>query len=187
MLYLNPSCCNTRKSDPINSWIARNPMIRPLSSSSTFFLKFVFSGIFISCSLWLVSNLIVAIIRSPHDLSAGPVVFIILWSAATTTFCYHLTIPLKLVRIDERYLYVSNYIQEIAIPLAEIRQVYQWRYANVRPVVVKLRSSSRFGDTIKFVPQTTFHWWWNEHPIVSELKSVVPNEEEANRIFDAAS
>jgi hypothetical protein len=162
-------------------------MIKPLSSSSTFFLKFIFSGIFISCSLWLISNLIVEIIRSPHDLSAGLVVFIIIWSAGTTTFCYHLTIPLKQVRLDERYLYVSNYLQEIAIPLTEIRQVYQWRYANVRPVVVKLRSSSRFGDTIKFVPQATFHWWWYEHPIVTVLKSVVPNEEKANRILDAAS
>ena len=53
--------------------------------------------------------------------------------------------------------------------------------------VVKLRSSSRFGDTIKFVPQTSFHWGWDEHPIVTELKSVCLNEEKANRLFDAAS
>ena len=110
-----------------------------------------------------------------------------IWAAATTTFCYHLTIPLKQVSIDEDYLYVSNYFQEIAVPLSEIRQVYQFRYANVRPVVVKLRSSSRFGDTIKFVPQTTFHRGWNEHPIVTELKSIVQNEEKANRLFDGAS
>jgi hypothetical protein len=162
-------------------------MSKPLSSGTTFFLKFVFSGIFLGCSVWLISYWIIQLIRFPRELSPGALVFTIVWVVATTTFCYQLTVPLKQVSIDDQNLRVSNYLHEITIPLSEISQVHQTRFFNVRPVIVHMRSPTRFGHTIKFVPQTAFHWWWNEHPIVTELKDAVRDQQKDRPLFDGAS
>jgi len=162
-------------------------MSRPLSSGATFFLKFIFSGIFLSCSVWLIIYWVIELVCFPRGLPLGALVFTVVWVAATTAFCYHLTIPLKQVSFDAQNLYVSNYLHWITIPLSEINRVHQIRFFNVQPVIVQLTAPTRFGDTIKFVPQTSLHWWWNEHPIVTELKDAVANQQKDRQPFDSAS
>jgi hypothetical protein len=94
--------------------------------------------------------------------------------------------PLKKVSVDEDNLYVSNYFHQIVIPLADVEQIKQLRGFNVQPVIVRLRSSCRFGDSIKFVPQPALHWWWNEHPIVSELRETVSLQEKTPEVIHGA-
>ena len=161
-------------------------MRRTLSSSTTFFLKFIFSGVFLSCSAWLIANEVVELFRSPSELSLSATTFILVWSGATTLFCYHLTIPLKRVSVDDHYLYASNYLKEIAIPLSEIAHIRHLRIFNVQPVVIRLNSSGAFGDTIKFVPKTEFGWWWNEHSVVRELKRLIDVQQGMARLFGGA-
>lgn len=81
-------------------------------------------------------------------------------------------VRLKEVSVDEEYLYVSNYLKEIAIPLSEILDVTENRWVNLHPVTIHLKSSSEFGDKIVFMPTTRFFSFFSSHPIVSELKNL---------------
>ena len=79
---------------------------------------------------------------------------------------------MKWVSVDERYLYVSNYLKEISIPLSDICDVTENRWLNSHPVTIHLRSSSDFGDKIVFMPKVRFFAFFSSHPVVSELKGL---------------
>jgi hypothetical protein len=68
---------------------------------------------------------------------------------------------------------VSNYVAETDIPFRAIERVSQRRWHHVRPVTVWLRTDSRFGDRITFVPappsRLTF---WREDDIVADLRAL---------------
>jgi hypothetical protein len=75
----------------------------------------------------------------------------------------------KEVSVDEEYLYVSNFIKEIAIPLSDIVDVTESRWLNTHPVTIYLKSPSEFGNKIVFMPTIRF-FGFTSHPVVSELK-----------------
>jgi hypothetical protein len=130
---------------------------KQLSSSQTFFVKYIF---------WPAVLLFFWFAGSLHwnwwDLA--PLVFFtafFLWSA----------VPLKRVRIDGRYIYVSNYRKEIAVPLEQIEAVTKNRWVNSQPVTVRFRSATAFGSRITFIPRV--QWYgpsWRTHPVVEELR-----------------
>lgn len=65
--------------------------------------------------------------------------------------------PLKKVSLDEKYLYISDYFDEIQLPLSEIKSVSEtglglWgttRFPH-RQIIIRLKSESKFGDEIIF-------------------------------------
>lgn len=69
--------------------------------------------------------------------------------------------PLKKVWLDEKYLYISDYFDEIQIPLTEIKSVCEtepglWgrtRFPN-RQITIGLKSESKFGHEITFGMRT---------------------------------
>ena len=78
---------------------------------------------------------------------------------------------LKHVEIDDEMLYVSNYLVEDAVPLADIEKVTQRRGLNVEPVRVTFRRETDFGTKILFAPPGLYNWrFWREHPVVDELR-----------------
>lgn len=81
------------------------------------------------------------------------------------------TFRLKVVNVDEHFLYVSNYLKEIAIPLADIYDVTENVWLNTHPVTIHLKSPSEFGDRIVFMPKTRFSFF-SSHPVVKELKQL---------------
>jgi hypothetical protein len=134
---------------------------RTLSSAWTFWAKFLLPAIWISAFgyvtvLW----------------SGGPsqmkFVFLVVWIAGTTSILWAYA-GLKRVRMDERQLYVSNYIQDIHIPFSAITEVKQNRWINFRPITIYFRDATQFGDKVTFMPKQRIQFW-SIDPVVNELK-----------------
>lgn len=77
---------------------------------------------------------------------------------------------LKRVRIDQEFLYVSNYRREIALPLSSIDAVTENRWINLHPVTIHLRVPTAFGQKITFMPKGLV-FGWSSHPVVEELRN----------------
>jgi hypothetical protein len=97
--------------------------------------------------------------------------FLLLWVVGSA-FIYWNCIRLKEVSVDENFLYVSNYLKEIAIPLSEIQDVTENVWVNIHPVTIRLNSPSEFGDKIVFMPSVRFFAFFSSHPVVDELKEL---------------
>ena len=140
-------------------------MVTRLSSLQTFSCKFVWPPI------WIGGFLLV-VLKSPYAANpkAWPAIFT-MWIAGSA-FIYWSCVRLKKVSIDDKYLYVSNYFQEIAIPFSYIGDVTENRWLNNHPVTIHFKSPTEFGDRIIFMP--TFRWVpsLSSHPVVIRLKEL---------------
>lgn len=80
---------------------------------------------------------------------------------------------LKRVRVDERQLFVSNYLREICIPFSGVRDVRQNRWLNIRPITIYFRYVTEFGDRATFMPKRRIAIrFWRVDPVVDELKQL---------------
>ena len=97
-------------------------------------------------------------------------VFLVAWIVGTTSILW-VYAGLKRVRVDERQLYVSNYIEEIHIPFSAITEVKQNRWINPRPITIYFRDAKQFGDKVTFMPKQRIQFW-SVDPVVNELKQL---------------
>lgn len=146
---------------------------RVLSSAWTFWVKFVFPAV------WILGFALGTILVWSGGLSdrnnvmpppETKLVFLGVWIAGAT-FILWTSAGLKRVRMDERQLYVSNYVQEICIPFSAITDVKQNRWLNSRPITIYLRGATEFGDKATFMPKQRIQFW-RVDPIVNELKQL---------------
>jgi hypothetical protein len=147
-------------------------MVKTLSSFATFFQKFIFSAIFISVAVGGPCLFIAGLIAQRQVALLLPVGLTLLWGAIAVSYCYEVTMPLKRVRVDDKHLYVSNYLREITVPFSEIAQVEEKKVRKTKLILIHLKSETEFGFTIQFVPQIELKWWWKEHSVVGELRSL---------------
>lgn len=140
-------------------------MVERLSSLQTFFCKFIFSPIWMGGFGFGVMKL-----RLGANPQAWPAMFAA-WLVGSG-FIYWSCVRLKRVSIDDQFLYVSNYLQEIAIPFSFIGDVTDNRWINSHPVTIHFRSPSEFGDKIVFMPTFRFLPFVGPHPVVARLKQL---------------
>lgn len=150
---------------------------RTLSSAQTFIMKYVFPVIWIS-AFALVTLLMFVSPDAMHDENGGPVNPALKWlfffaTIVGAAFIRWLCFPLKRVRMDERSLYVSNYRDEILVPLADVSIVTENRWVNIHPVTIHLHRETEFGDRIVFMPKIRWFAFWSSHPVVAEIRSAV--------------
>jgi hypothetical protein len=86
-------------------------------------------------------------------------------------FLYRSCIRIKRVAMDERWLYVSNYIREIRVPLEEINAVWDNRWIDGGLITVGFSRDTELGSRIAFIPR--MRWWgsFRPHPVVAEIES----------------
>lgn len=144
-------------------------MKRRLSSLQTFFMKIIFPALWIP--LFGLGPLMMFLggFESPEQPPKW--IFLFFWLAGSA-FIYWSCIRLKEVSVDDDFLYVSNYLKEIIIPLSEIYDVTENVWINIHPVTIRLKSPSEFGDKIVFMPTVRFFAFFSSHPVVSELKGM---------------
>src|SRR5215813_7967384 len=95
-------------------------MRRRLSSFQTVLVKFVFPAIWIP--LWSFGTLMM-FIRGAESADPNPKwIFLLLWVVGIVFIGWD-CIRLKEVSVDDSFLYVSNYLKEVSIPLSEIYDV----------------------------------------------------------------
>lgn len=97
---------------------------------------------------------------------------LVFWLVTFSVICY-LCVPLKQVAIDHEFLYVSNYIKETSVPLADIDLVTENLYLAPHRVTIHFNSQSAFGRRITFMPKQRFLGWHTSHPIVDELEDLI--------------
>ncbi|MGZ4973724.1 MAG: hypothetical protein ACXWDN_13265 [Limisphaerales bacterium] len=145
---------------------------RTLSSAWTFWTKFIFPAVWISAVgigtvlLWL-GDLVDRNNASPP--SQTKFVVLGVWILGTT-FILWISAGLKRVRMDERQLYVSNYLREISVPFSEIIDVRQDRWINSRPITIYFRDATEFGGRATFMPKWRIQLFWRTDPVVSEIR-----------------
>ena len=148
-------------------------MKQRLSSEWTGFFKF-FPALWISLFGLATAGLFLGVFQGENG-SAPPTfmkfLFPIMWVAGSC-FSYLACASLKEVSVDEHFLYVSNYIADISIPLTDVRDVTENIWLNIHPVTVHLAQASRFGTRVTFMPERAFSYVWTSHPIVGELKTL---------------
>ena len=99
-------------------------------------------------------------------------IFLAVWVVGSI-FILSASAGLKRVRIDQRQLYVSNYVKEISIPFGAIVDVEQNRWLNIRPVTIYFREPTEFGDKATFMPKARIRLlFWKVDPVVDELKNL---------------
>ena len=81
--------------------------------------------------------------------------------------------PLKRVWLEGMTLHVSNYLREIAVPVAAIDQVTESLWINIHPVTIRFNRTTPFGDSIVFMPKARLFALWSPHPVVAELEQLM--------------
>jgi hypothetical protein len=106
--------------------------------------------------------------RPPYELKW---IFLGVWVLGTGIW-YRYCIPLKRVSIDGGDLIVSNYVNEVRVPLSRIRRVSEGRFQNPRTITVVFDEDSKLGASILFMPPARFIWPWQEHPVAKQLRQL---------------
>lgn len=122
-------------------------------SGANFWLRMLGGLVGLGIGLFVLSR-IVAVGMLSESLVVVVAAVMVLALGATMARTWSLRRGLRKVSADEAFLYVADYpdSQEVAIALSDIERVTQWRGRGLRPVIVHLRSDSKFGRRIKFQP-----------------------------------
>ena len=86
--------------------------------------------------------------------------FLIFWIVTLSVICYSY-VPLKRVAIDDEFFYVSNYIKETTVPLADVKSVIESFWLPHHRVTIRFNSRSAFGRRIVFMPKRRFFGWYS--------------------------
>jgi hypothetical protein len=97
--------------------------------------------------------------------------FLTMWIAGAA-FLWWACAGLKRVRTDSKYLYVSNYRQEISVPVHLMEDVTENRWINIHPVTIHFKADTEFGSSITFMPTQRLFGLFRSHPVVAELKQL---------------
>jgi hypothetical protein len=140
---------------------------------------FTFGQKFISPILWILFISIMALAplikvtrtscKCGCELSAMDWLYLITWIIGMPFALWPL-FRLKKARIDQGFLYISNYRKDISVSVNMIRSVKQTRWIgiHINYVTVHFRAPTEFGDNISFMPIEGYTF--RSHPVVSELR-----------------
>jgi hypothetical protein len=150
-------------------------MRRDLSSAQTFLVKFVFP------SLWLTGFILATVLLfrgNIADARGYPFPAEVKWlflggTVLGALFLYWGCMRLKRVQIDDQWLYVSNYVREIRVPLRDIEEVSENRWINIRPVTVRFRRETEMGSAVIFMPKRVWWGFWRPHPVLQEIDDAI--------------
>jgi hypothetical protein len=146
--------------------------ITTLSSRLTFVTKFIFPTIWIagfgsaSLAMWAGKFTDKQGAPPPIEAKFG---FLAMF-AAGSAFIWWACIRLKKIRVDDRSIYVSNFCKEISLPIGMIADVTANRWLSSRPVTIRFRGETEFGDRVTFIPEQRPFLPWRNHRVVFELR-----------------
>jgi len=144
-----------------------------ISSAYTFWMKYVFSSLWISgfgsgtFILWF------GLARGKDGglpPEAMKYLFALIWVLGTT-FILWMAIRMKRVRMDDSNLYVSTGFQEVTVPLREIAKVKELKWIKGHPITIHFKNPTACGSQVMFLPTIRLAFW-SQHPMVAELKKL---------------
>ena len=140
-------------------------MSERISSSLTFFYKFIFS------SGWVVGFGLgtLVMIKSPAKEDMA-LFFGVMWVLGSA-FIYWSCAGLKRIEINDGNIIVSNYLKIITIKGSDIHSVSQNRFISTRPITIRLKIDTIFGRNIVFMPKYYFRLF-SEDKVVTRLRNL---------------
>lgn len=138
-------------------------MPRRISSLTTFYVKFLSPIFFV---LWTI--IFMKMLQGTGG-GFGEMAFAVLFAVVIVGTAFWMSWGLKKVRLDDRNLYVSNYLKEITVPISEIGEVSEFILYEPRRVTIHLRNPTEFGQKIVFLAKYRYFAFLSPHPIVDEL------------------
>ena len=141
-----------------------------LSSLMTPFQKFVFPAIWPVLMVFFWYQ-----VSRTGGLDLGsPLLLFGIFGVAGTAFIFWYAARLCKVEREGPDLILSNYHQEIRVPLAEVAEVKCARWSKAKEITLLFRRQTELGSRVTFVPKTEwFLMGWGEHPLAEELRSLV--------------
>jgi hypothetical protein len=140
---------------------------RVISSSLTFFYKFVFPSIWIAG--FGVGTITVLLVR-PRDFPWP--IFPVFWVFGSVAI-YWSCCRLKKVSIDAGGLVISNYLREIHVPWRSISEATGSRVINPPHITITFDHDIGIGTSIIFIPGIRLLWPFQEHPAAQELRDLI--------------
>lgn len=137
---------------------------RKLSSRQTFFLKFIAPSLIILAFLFMV--------YMNWELEFAAVALVSMYTSIGIFLGIYLYFfrTLKNVWIDDSYLHVSNFSEDLKIPLSQIDRISEMKIFNPRRITIHLKKSGQFGNKIVFLG---YHQQWllfGAHPAVTIIQ-----------------
>jgi len=132
-----------------------------ISSRLTLVYKFIFPIVWIGG--WGTGTVLMMANNDPQGWA-----FLILGIFGAVLVCAF-GVRLKVVRIQEGHLAISNFLREIYVPFSEISDVTENRMINIHPVRIYFHHETNFGPSIVFMPAKR-GWPFGKSPVVAELK-----------------
>jgi hypothetical protein len=138
-------------------------MKRLISARNTFFYKIVLPAFLFTCTV-VVPPVVYLADKQNNGVAA---VFTGIFLLISALLIFVMTKGSKKLSIDNRFLYVSNYSKEIAVPFSEIDKIL-WT-GDARPTLIYFKNKTGFGKRINFYPNITVASP-RPNPLVEELK-----------------
>jgi len=149
--------------------------MKVVSSSWTVVLKFFLPSIWIT----MFSTLTIAAMISDEPILAGMAInvfriWIVLFLVLGVALLYWAVIRLKRVELDEKYLYVSNYRQNLRYSFDSIEKITERDWLFFKTVHIQLKEAGRFGKKISFVAsRKRLDLFLKRHPqVASQLLNI---------------
>jgi hypothetical protein len=156
-------------------------MIRTISSAQTFFVKYILSFVLTVgtgldiLDMFIEKNNFQERAEFPSQLIT-PWVLLFAW-AIGCIFIWWFCMRLKRIRINEKTIFISNYLKEIQVPLRDVINISEISLINIHPVFLTFQSSTEFGKKIVFMPKIRFtvdlKEMFSSHPVAGELREIV--------------
>lgn len=138
-----------------------------ISSSLTFFFKFVFTALW---SGGFGLGTVTMFFSGQPEVRTMRWLFAAVWILGTTLIWWTCA-RFKRVKLNGTALLISNYRDEIAVQAADIADVRQNRWINLRPITLTLRRETPFGRMVTFMPRRSFRLF-SEDEIVMRLRGL---------------
>ena len=152
---------------------------------------------FVLPSLWVATVMILFIARPLYSHFTGADAFSnVGWAGPLLalaflywTYILFECLQLKRVDLDGEVLRVSNFREEIEIPLRDVEKVSASAFVTPELIWIPLRRPTVFGDTLVFAPAIRFFGgFWHRHPLAEELRRrVAASEAQAGERLEAGS
>lgn len=142
-----------------------------LSSKMTFFNKFIFS------ILWIggFGFGTLAMFIDPHIPAPALVVRILFlagWLVGSAVIYWICGRIKRVERLGDNLL-ISNYFQEIEVPLTDVESVSEPTFWKPELIWIKFRRPTIFGSKIVFMPKIKLWIGVTRHPLVSKLNEEI--------------
>jgi hypothetical protein len=131
-------------------------------------------------ALWILNwgAIVLMLLIGVDERTRTPPILFFVFGGVVTVILYFAAVKYMKVGVDEKSLYVSNYLKEISIPLSDIADVTESLWARGHPVTVYLKTTSPFGKKISFLPKSQGFKFLKSHPVVAELKQMAKINDE---------